>query len=76
MWIYRRAWTNALPTKANLFKRKIVANMLCRICENEAETSRYVLTIFPWSKQSNHASMRCQEFLPLKLRPSKVVQSP
>ncbi|KAF5465338.1 hypothetical protein F2P56_015356 [Juglans regia] len=38
-----RACHNALPTQSNLFKRKIVANPKCPICELEEETVAHAL---------------------------------
>lgn len=37
------ACNNALPTKANLIKMKIVINPLCPICELEPETMEHIL---------------------------------
>lgn len=40
MW---RACLNALPTKANLFKKKIVFDPVCPVCGLEEETMEHVL---------------------------------
>jgi hypothetical protein len=40
MW---RASINALPTKANLFKRKIMKELLCPLCGFVAETTGHIL---------------------------------
>jgi hypothetical protein len=40
MW---RACHSALVTKANLSKRKITEDLLCSLCEAEAETTGHVL---------------------------------
>lgn len=40
MW---RACYNVLPTKGNLFKKKIVHDHLCPICELEEETTAHIL---------------------------------
>jgi hypothetical protein len=40
-----RVCNNVLPTKANLLKRKIVANPLCPICGLDVETTGHALEL-------------------------------
>lgn len=47
MW---KASNNLLPTKANLFRRGVVTNKLCPICELEEETVEHMLWSCPSAK--------------------------
>jgi hypothetical protein len=44
---YWRLGNNLLPTKGNLFKRKIATDPLCSICLLELETSYHILWGYP-----------------------------
>ena len=44
-----RAWSEALPTRANLFKQKVVDVQTCQLCGSEHETMLHAL----WSCQNN-----------------------
>jgi hypothetical protein len=61
-----RACHNALPTKTNLFRRKITMDSLCPICEVEAETIGHVLWGCPaakaiWNTCGGRIHKRCIE---------------
>jgi hypothetical protein len=43
-----RACQNALPTKENLWKRKISPDPLCDLCRATVETAEHTLLLCPW----------------------------
>jgi hypothetical protein len=45
-----RACSNALPTKANLFRRKITEDPLCPMCSGQTETTGHILWGCPAAK--------------------------
>ncbi|KAL3719109.1 hypothetical protein ACJRO7_004112 [Eucalyptus globulus] len=42
---------NALPTKDNLFQRKIIPNPICSLCNQGVETVEHLLLLCPWTKE-------------------------
>jgi len=44
-----QACHNALPTRDNLYRRKIVPDPVCSICNMEAETTEHILLLCPWT---------------------------
>lgn len=55
MW---KAYDNVLPTKAYMFKRKIVADPLCPICRLEAETTGHALWSCPATRDASNMCKR------------------
>ena len=54
-----QACSEALPTKHNLYKKKIINNQLCNFCERAVETTSHVLWACPyangmWSKMGEN----------------------
>jgi len=68
-----RACRNILPTKANLFRRKITTDNICEVCGNFEETTAHVLWHCHHAKEvRKEISLdmdkiidRCPEFLDL-----------
>lgn len=44
-----RACQNALPTKENLWKRRILPDPLCDLCRATVETTEHTLLLCPWA---------------------------
>lgn len=42
---------NALPTKDNLFRRKILPDPICPLCTHERETVEHLFLLCPWTSQ-------------------------
>ncbi|KAK9932560.1 hypothetical protein M0R45_019793 [Rubus argutus] len=45
MW---RALNNSLPTFANLWKRKVSSDPMCKLCQEDAESVEHCLLLCPW----------------------------
>lgn len=53
-----QACQNALPTRENLYRRKIIPDPLCSICQMEVETTEHILLLCPWTSQIWKAAPR------------------
>lgn len=45
-----KACKNAIPTRANLYKRKLVDKHLCHVCQKAIEDVEHLLLTCPWTR--------------------------